>query len=61
MHLDLSVVIPTFRRHEKLARALDSLGHQERPPRFEVVVVHNPGDDAAAVDEAIGDRRYPIT
>jgi len=49
---DLSVVIPTRNRAERLARCLDALKRQTLPPqRFEVLVVDN-GSDEAALDAA---------
>jgi glycosyltransferase involved in cell wall biosynthesis len=45
--MDLSVVIPTYRRPELLARCLDSLQRQDvDPARFEVVVVDDGSGDA---------------
>jgi GT2 family glycosyltransferase len=53
---DLSVVIPTHQRPEKLRRALDRLESQRRAPDFESIVVANPGADTAPVVDAIGER-----
>lgn len=59
---NLSVVIPTFRRHELLSRVLDLLGHQTMPPdEFEVLVVDDPNeDDPEAVQAAVGRRPYSV-
>lgn len=51
---ELSVVIPTLGRTERLARTLAALAAQDVDPRrFEVIVVGDPGDDLAALDAAI--------
>jgi len=59
----LSVVIPTFRRHEILRRTLAALERQEAAVgKFEVIVVANPtGDDADAVRAVVSadQRPYP--
>jgi len=49
--VELSVVIPTYRRRDALPRALDALDRQTvSPDRFEVIVVDDPvEDDSAAV------------
>ncbi len=57
--MDLSVVVPTYRRPVTLRRVLDRLAGQEAD--FEVLVVDDPAaDDAAAVAAAIGERPYPV-
>lgn len=43
-----SVVIPTHNRVEILSRVLDSLGHQNDPPPFEVIVVDDGSKDGTA-------------
>jgi GT2 family glycosyltransferase len=54
----LSVVIPTYRRHDALARTLDALEGQTAG--FEVIVVDDPEEDAPArVAAAIGVRPFP--
>ena len=59
---ELTIVIPTFRRHDLLRRTLDALEAQTvASARFEVIVVDDPaGDDPDAVAGAIraGERRY---
>lgn len=60
---DLSVVIPTYRRHELLARTLDRLEAQvlSRSVSFEAIVVDDPNeDDTELVAAAVGDRPYPV-
>lgn len=56
----LSVVIPTLRRHGVLGRALDGLEEQDTPPEgFEVVVVADAQEeDFEAVAKAVAGRRY---
>lgn len=59
---DLSVVIPTLRRHVALGRALAALESQSGAAagRFEVLVACDPErDDRRAVAAAVGDRAYP--
>ena len=58
----LSVVIPTYRRHDALARTLDALERQTVPPRsFEVLVVDDPAeDDSGAVAAAVAADRRPF-
>jgi GT2 family glycosyltransferase len=58
----LSVVIPTFNRPELLARVMDGLAVQTWPrDRFEVIVVDDGGDLAAApVVEAARGRGLPV-
>jgi GT2 family glycosyltransferase len=53
---ELSVVIPTHERPEKLRRALDHLEAQRNPPPHEVIVVANAGDDMTEVADAVGRR-----
>jgi GT2 family glycosyltransferase len=53
---EISVVIPTHDRPEKLRRALDRLDRQTSSPDHEVIVVANAGDDRAAVADAVGRR-----
>lgn len=52
----ISVVIPTYRRHDALARTLDALAAQTLlAGEFEVIVVDDPvEDDSAAVAGALG-------
>jgi GT2 family glycosyltransferase len=57
---DLSVVIPTHERPEKLRRTLHHLEAQTDAPSFEVVVTINPGDDLPAVTEVTGMSKLPI-
>jgi GT2 family glycosyltransferase len=48
--IELSVVIPTYRRRDALPRALDALAAQTvSPDRFEAIVVDDPEDDDPAV------------
>jgi GT2 family glycosyltransferase len=58
---ELTIVIPTFRRHAILARTLDALeGQRDAEGRFAVVVVDDPaGDDPDAVAAAIAAERRP--
>ncbi len=58
----VSVVIPTYRRHEALARTLQALEHQTvRAGHFEVIVVDDAeDDDTAAVAAAIGGRPFSV-
>lgn len=55
----ISVVIPTYRRPQVLARLLDALERQDAgPAAFEALVVADEvEDDPAAVAQAIGERR----
>jgi GT2 family glycosyltransferase len=39
MHIQLSVVVPSFRRGEELERCLDDLAAQAEPPSLEVIVI----------------------
>ncbi len=57
---ELSVVMPTLRRHGVLRRALDRLDEQDAPPEtFEVVVVADAQEeDFEAVAKAVAGRRY---
>lgn len=57
----ISVVIPTYRRRDALARTLDALDRQSvAASEFEVVVVDDPvEDDAAAVAAVVGADRRP--
>jgi GT2 family glycosyltransferase len=60
--VQLSIVIPTYRRSLLLERVLDALAAQRDvdPGDFEVIVVADPdGDDPAVVIDAIGPRPYP--
>lgn len=44
--LDFSVIVPTYNRHETLARCLEALAHQSfSPRRFEAIVVDDGSDD----------------
>ena len=54
--VELSVVIPTYRRHDVLARTLAALERQTlASSRFEVIVVDDPKeDDPAAVSDVLG-------
>lgn len=58
----LSVVIPTYRRHEILSRTLDALAAQTVPSDdFEVIVVDDPKeDDPGAVAAAIAPDERPF-
>ena len=58
---DLSVVIPTFRRHAALGRTLGALERQTlAPARFEVLVVDDAaGDDPAAVARVAAPEQRP--
>jgi glycosyltransferase involved in cell wall biosynthesis len=58
----LSVVIPTYRRHEALARTLDALERQTvAANNFEVIVVDDPKeDDPRAVAKAVAAERRPF-
>jgi GT2 family glycosyltransferase len=56
MDRELSVVIPTHQRPEKLARSLDHLDRQRDAPAHEVIVVANAGDDPAPLEAVIGRR-----
>lgn len=58
----LSVVIPTLRNYELLARVVDGFARQhDRTPSFEVLVVVDPEDpDPGAADRAIGRRTFPV-
>ena len=60
---ELSVVIPTYRRHDALARTLTALERQTlAQDRFEVIVVDDPEeDDSAAVARAIGTRNFEVS
>lgn len=58
--MDISVVIPTHDRPEKLQLALDRLELQRSAPRFELIVVANAGDDPGPVTGAIGERPFPV-
>jgi len=44
--MDLSVLIPTFRRPDKLRRCLESLARQQTTARFEIIVGVDGGDGA---------------
>lgn len=44
-HVDVSVVVPTYRRSWLLADLVDSLVHQDTPLAFEVLVVDNGNTD----------------
>jgi GT2 family glycosyltransferase len=59
---EISVVIPTYRRHEALARTLRALESQTVPPRrFEVIVVDDPEeDDSRAVEAAVAAEHRPF-
>ncbi|MGI8461559.1 MAG: glycosyltransferase family 2 protein [Solirubrobacterales bacterium] len=56
---ELTIVIPTYRRHEILAETLDALDRQVADPaRFEVTVVDDPaGDDPEWIAAAIAARK----
>lgn len=56
---ELSVLIPTHERPEKLRRTLGRLRSQQSPPEFEVIVTINLGDDRAPVAEAIDEVGLP--
>jgi GT2 family glycosyltransferase len=58
----LSVVVPTLGSYDVLRRVLDGYSRQDaRDGSFEVIVVADQGDpDLGAVDNAIGDRSYPV-
>lgn len=58
----LSVVLPTLGNYELLRRVLDGYNTQTAPAgSFELIVVADRADpDPAAVDAAIGKRRYPV-
>jgi GT2 family glycosyltransferase len=58
----LTVVVSTIGMHSVLRRVLDGYDRQDAPPgSFEVVVVSDRAEpDRAAVDEAIGERRYAV-
>ena len=57
---ELSVVIPTLRRHDTLARVLDRLERQSSPALFEVLVVADAAEpDPAGVAELLAGRPYP--
>ena len=60
---ELSVVIPTYRRHAALRRTLAALRAQTAAPgRFEVIVVDDPvADEPAAVAAALGALGRPVT
>jgi len=60
--VELSVVIPTYRRRDALPRTLDALAAQTLPAeRFEVIVVDDPvEDDPAAVGDCIQPDRRPF-
>jgi MoaA/NifB/PqqE/SkfB family radical SAM enzyme/glycosyltransferase involved in cell wall biosynthesis len=48
--MDISVVVPTYNRREKLARCLDSLFAQDHPrERFEIIVVDDGSGDQTTV------------
>jgi len=51
---ELSIVIPTYRRADQLARSLRRLAAQVEAPPFEVIVASDAADlDAAAVGDAV--------
>jgi len=58
---ELSVVIPTYRRPDALARTLAALERQTLDPlRFEVIVVDDPvEDDSAAVESVVASASRP--
>jgi GT2 family glycosyltransferase len=58
----LSVVVPTLGNYAVLRRVLDGFARQDAPAdSFELIVVADQADPRPeAVDEAIGDRPYPI-
>lgn len=58
----ISVVIPTLRNYELLARVLRGFECQDVPPgTFEVIVAVDTADpDPAAVQTVIGERGYPV-
>lgn len=60
---DLSVVIPTYRRRDALARTLAALERQTAPPgSFEVLVIDDPvEDDSAAVAAVVRAAERPFT
>jgi len=58
----LSVVIPTLGRSGHLRRALERLEDQRGGARYEVIVVVDAQDrEPELVDDAIGNRPYPVT
>src|SRR2546427_13169043 len=59
---ELSVVLSTLGNYAVLRRVLYGYDRQTAPPgSFEVIVVADRADpDVGAVDEAIGERRYPV-
>jgi GT2 family glycosyltransferase len=60
--VEISVVIPTLSNQVVLGRVLDGYARQDAPPgSFEVVVVADRAEpDPSAVDEAVGERPYPV-
>jgi glycosyltransferase involved in cell wall biosynthesis len=60
--VELSIVISTLGNYSGLARVLDRYeGQDVLPGTFEVLVVADAADpEPGAVDEAIGDRPYPV-
>jgi GT2 family glycosyltransferase len=61
--LELSVVIPTYRRHDALRRTVAALEDQTvSPDRFELIVVDDPNDDdPAAVGAALASPDRPFS
>lgn len=59
---ELSVVVSTLGNYAVLRRVLDGYDRQDAPPgSFELIVVVDQADrDPGAVDDAIGDRPYPV-
>lgn len=56
MSVEVSVVVPTYRRSRLLARCLAALREQELPPdRFEIIVADDGGDEAtrSVVEESL--------
>jgi GT2 family glycosyltransferase len=58
----LSVVLSTIGMHDVLRRVLDGFGRQDLPPtEFELVLAVDAAEaDVAAVEEAAGERAYPV-
>jgi glycosyltransferase involved in cell wall biosynthesis len=54
----LSVVVPSFRRAEPLARCLDGLARQDRPPDEVLIIARD--DDAATLDVVRAAERLPV-
>ncbi|MEO7145395.1 MAG: glycosyltransferase, partial [Bryobacteraceae bacterium] len=57
---DVTAIIPTWNRRELLARLLDNLRRQTRPPRETLVVDNGSTDDSADAAAAAGARVIPM-